>query len=303
MGGKRGQSRTSLACPPRLADYPAGSWVVSVCFFALMLWGWVAAWTAQICFTYTVGLMIKSKTRLEAWNGFLFRLFSAKLTFLLTPFVSMKVKGWKPTKDMVAARKGVMVVANHRSFMDPFALGAAMFPLECKYVAKADLFAVPFGGWAMGRAGDLKVKFDKHKNAGWGTVKGSTGQLLALAATQLQAGNSVAMFPEGTRMGFDDQKSRDAENCVMPFKPPFFDLAKKLDVPVVCVAIKGTDDVWPVGSNMLRPATITVDVAEPLDPNNFDTDEAFADAARKLLGDMYLRLCREDGAVGKTKET
>jgi len=261
-----------------------------------MLSGWVASWLAQLLFTYTVGWFISSKTRLQFWNGYLFRLCAAAPVARFVPGISIKktVNSWQPTEEYVNGKKAVMIIANHRSFMDPFALGSAMLPLETKYVAKSELFKVPFGGWAMKRGGDLAVRFDKNKNQGWGTVKGSTGQLLLQAAEHLQNGNSIAIFPEGTRMGFDATRAAEAaahESKLMPFKPPFFDLAKKLNISVVCVAMRGTDDVWPVGSNMQRPASVLIDIAEPISPTQFNSDVEFADAMRIKLGKMYQDLC------------
>ena len=294
---KTSSSRTSLAFPPALSDYPAGSWVMTVLFLSAMVWGWVLSWLAQVLFSCSVGWFMRSKTRLQSWQGYWFRLFSAKMTMTVVPGLSIRKtsSSWQAPKEVLMGEKAVLVVANHRSFLDPFALGASLFPLECKYVAKADLFKVPFGGWAMCRAGDLAVKFDKNRNQGWGTVKGSTGELLRLAAEQLSSGNSVAIYPEGTRMGYSPEKSLEAKGCgVMNFKPAFFDLAKKLDVPIVCVAMKGTDDAWPVGSNMLRPASILVDVSEPMLPADYDSDVALADAARNNLGAMYTKLCQNN---------
>lgn len=205
---------------------------------------------------------------------------------------------WTPPPEVVAGRKGVLVVCNHRSFMDPFALCSGLLPLETKYVAKGDLFSVPFGGWAMKNAGDLPVKFDpKGSKGGWGMVKGATGQLLLKAQETLLAGNSVAIFPEGTRMGFDAEKAAAAAadpSRLMEFKPPFFDLAKKSGVPVVVCAMRGADDVWPVGSNMMRGATITLSVSAPLDGADYADDAAFAAAARKRMGELYAKLCESE---------
>lgn len=289
--------KTALATPPRLEDYPPAHWPTTVCLAVLMLSGWVATWLAQLVFSYTVGWFLR-KPRLELWNGYLFRLLAAAPVAYLIPGVRMRktATSWRPSRDIIKGRKAVLVCANHRSFMDPFALGGALLPLETKYVAKSDLFKVPFGGWAMRRAGDLAVKFDKNKNQGWGTVKGSVGQLLVQASEQLTNGNSVAIFPEGTRMGYDAAKAKEAADHpskLAPFKPAFFNLAKKLDIPIVCVAMRGTDDVWPVGSNAMRPADIVVDVAAPLNPNDFKTDQDLADAVRDKIGHMYQALCKE----------
>lgn len=289
--------KTALACPPRLKDYPAASWTTTICFMLLMLSGWVMSWLAQLLFTYTVGLFL-TKSRLELWNGYLFRLLAAAPVAYLTPGIRTRLTAtsWKPPREIVQGHKGVLVCANHRSFMDAFALGGALLPLETKYVAKYDLFKVPFGGWAMRRAGDLAVKFDKKKNHGWGTVKGSVSQLLLNATEHLTNGHSIALFPEGTRMGYDMDKAKEASehpSKLAPFKPAFFDLAKKLDVPIVCVAMRGTDDVWPVGSNAMRPANIIVDIAAPIYPKEYPTDQALADATRNKIGEMYQALCKE----------
>ncbi|KAJ8602727.1 hypothetical protein CTAYLR_003788 [Chrysophaeum taylorii] len=289
--------RTALACPPMLADYPRGSRVTTLCFYANMVTGFVLTWVSQLVVTYTIGLLM-TKERRGRVCGYLVRIGCAGIVTSLTPGVRLRrsADSWIPPPEVVSGERAAIFVANHRSFMDPFALGAGLLPIEAKYVAKASIFTVPFGGWAMRRAGDLAIAFDASKG-GWGTVKGSVGKMLAEASRVLEAGTSVGLFPEGTRMGYDLDKAMEAAGHVsklMPFKPAFFDLAKKLKVPVVCVAMRGTDDVWPVGSNMIRPAEIVIKLAAPLDPDDFDTDKDLAEAARLLLGRTYQSLCKDD---------
>ena len=98
-------------------------------------------------------------------------------------------------------------------------------------------------------------------------------------------------------MGFDAEKAAAAAadpSRLMEFKPPFFDLAKKSGVPVVVCAMRGTDDVWPVGSNMMRGGTITLSVSAPLDGADYADDAAFAAAARKRMGELYAKLCESE---------
>mmetsp|Transcript_7008 Transcript_7008/g.20569 ORF Transcript_7008/g.20569 Transcript_7008/m.20569 type:complete len:281 (-) Transcript_7008:199-1041(-) len=244
-----GLPKNALAFPPKLEDYKPTSWFVTGFFIVTMLCGWVCTWLAQMLFTYTVGLTMPKK-RVEYWCGYLFRLLAAAPVAKYVPGISVEktADSYEIPAEVVRGEKPMMIICNHRSYMDPFALAAAMLPLETKYVAKSDLFKVPFGGWAMQRAGDLAVRFDPSRNAGWGTVKGSTGQLLAQAAAHFEAGNSVAIFPEGNRMGAYAEKAKEAAehpSKLMLFKPPFFDLCKKLSVPVVCVSMLGTDEIWP----------------------------------------------------------
>ena len=291
-----GLPKNALALPMKDEDYQPRNPFTTACFLVIMLSGWVVTWVVQMAFSYSVGLTMSAK-RKEYWNGYIFRVLSAAPVATLTPGISVtKTKtSWTPTREMIDGKKGVMVICNHRSYMDPFALAAAMLPLETKYVAKSDLFKVPFGGWAMKNAGDLAVRFDANKNAGWGTVKGSTGQLLAQAAAHFAAGNSVAIFPEGARMGISDEKCLEAKahpSKLMLFKPPFFDLCKKNDVPVVIVSMKGTDEIWPMGTVSMRPHDVVVHVHEPIHGKDYESDQAFCDAARMICGQGYLDLCK-----------
>jgi len=287
--------KNALALPPVMADYPKASMFTTTCFFLIGIGGWIVTWAVQLLFTYTVGWFLEEK-RLQYWNGYLFRLLAAAPVARLTPGVTVTKTpdSWVPSRAIVNGEKPVMVICNHRSYMDPFCLAAALLPLETKYVAKSDLFQVPFGGWAMKRAGDLAVMFDANKNAGWGTVKGSTGQLLAQAAAHFRAGNSVAIFPEGARMGVSEEKALDAAahpSKLMLFKPAFFDLCKKENVPVVVVSMRGTDEFWPTGRMSMAPAAVTVHVGPILDGADYETDQAFCDAARLACGRGYLALC------------
>ena len=152
----------------------------------------------------------------------------------------------------------------------------------------------------MKNAGDLAVRFDPKRSGGWGTVKGSTGQLLADAAAHFQAGNSIAIFPEGNRLGAYVDKTIEAgkhPTKLMPFKPPFFDCARKNGVPVVCVSMAGTDAVWPVKTLSMRPGKVTVHIHQPIDGAEFADDQAFCDACREVVGKGYLDLI---DSLGKT---
>lgn len=296
-----GAPKNALAFPPKLEDYDPPSKITTACLLVVAVSGWVVTWCAQIIFSCTVGLTM-SKKRKQYWNGYLFRLLSAAPVARLTPGIKVeKTKdSYEFTPDQINGKSAVMVVCNHRSDFDPFALAAAILPLETKYVAKSDLFKVPFGGWAMQRAGDLAVRFDPKRSGGWGTVKGSTGQLLADAAAHFQAGNSIAIFPEGNRLGAYVDKTIEAgkhPTKLMPFKPPFFDCARKNGVPVVCVSMAGTDAVWPVKTLSMRPGKVTVHIHQPIDGAEFADDQAFCDHCRDVVGMGYLDLI---DSLGKT---
>jgi 1-acyl-sn-glycerol-3-phosphate acyltransferase len=62
----------------------------------------------------------------------------------------------------------------------------------------ANLFLVPFGGWAMSLAGDLAVHFTPDKG-GWGVKKGSIGPMMDQAKSLINNGVFITVFPEGAR--------------------------------------------------------------------------------------------------------
>ena len=279
------------------SDDAPGSLLTTTLFAALIATTWVITCMLQAIIMATFG-MILPKHRWQLMTGSSFRSVQA-LCIKIHPRLSVRVTkdSWQFPPEVISGKKAVLVVCNHRSFFDPFALCAGLLPLETKYVAKGDLFNIPFGGWAMRAAGDLPVKFDPKNNGGWGTVKGSTGVLLQQAEDALLAGVSIAIFPEGTRMGYCSERTAEASahpTKLMPFKLPFFQLAKKHNIPVVVCAMHGADEIWPVGSSMLRPGTTTLHVSEPIHGADYDTDEAFADAARSRCGHSYQHLFEDE---------
>jgi 1-acyl-sn-glycerol-3-phosphate acyltransferase len=91
-----------------------------------------------------------------------------------------------------------VVVANHQSMLDILML--SRLPREMKWVAKEELFKIPWVGWMLRMSGDIPIRR--------GDVE-SGGEALARAKAYLARGMSVMMFPEGTR---------SAKGTLLPFK-------------------------------------------------------------------------------------
>src|SRR5215207_9538259 len=83
---------------------------------------------------------------------------------------------------------GVILAANHRSFLDPFAIGCCN-PRPIYFVAKQELFRNPLLGWMLNCLGAFPVRRGESDDE---SVKTS----LAL----LERGQAVVIFPEGTRI-------------------------------------------------------------------------------------------------------
>lgn len=89
--------------------------------------------------------------------------------------------------ENVPAAGGVLLCANHRSNWDPPLLGASV-SRPVYFMAKEELFRVPFLAWWMKVVGAFPVK---RGAADLGSIR--------RALTLLKDGHAVAVFPEGTR--------------------------------------------------------------------------------------------------------
>jgi 1-acyl-sn-glycerol-3-phosphate acyltransferase len=61
-------------------------------------------------------------------------------------------------------QKSYILVSNHQSNFDIFAL-LGYLPIQFRWIAKAELFRVPFMGWAMHRIGYISIERDSPKKA------------------------------------------------------------------------------------------------------------------------------------------
>jgi 1-acyl-sn-glycerol-3-phosphate acyltransferase len=75
------------------------------------------------------------------------------------------------------------------------------------------------------------------------------------AARRIRSGQSVVIFPEGTR-------TRDGR--LLPFKKGGFHLAMESGVDIVPVAIHGSRKTMPRGAALIRAGTVTVEVGAPI---------------------------------------
>jgi 1-acyl-sn-glycerol-3-phosphate acyltransferase len=156
-----------------------------------------------------------------------------------TPFWRVSLEGRLPEPPAT-----FVVVPNHRSMVD--ALAIARLPREMKWIGKAEVFRIPWLGWAFRIAGYVPVvRGDKES----GSVA------LARLRRYLDAGIPVGLFAEGTR-------SRDG--TLSPFRPGPFKLAVDAGVPIVPVAITGAGEAMPPDQVWIRPARIRMRILPPI---------------------------------------
>ncbi|HWP35775.1 MAG TPA: lysophospholipid acyltransferase family protein [Thermodesulfobacteriota bacterium] len=145
----------------------------------------------------------------------------------------------------------VVFVANHRSHLDiPVLCLALGRPL--RFVAKRELVRIPFFGWALFLLGHITVDRRNPEQA---------RLALERAAGRVRGGLSVLFFAEGTR----GTPELIARSRLAPLKKGGIVLALTAGVPLVPVAIAGTERILPKGSLAVRPGEVRVRIGPPLD--------------------------------------
>jgi 1-acyl-sn-glycerol-3-phosphate acyltransferase len=138
-----------------------------------------------------------------------------------------------------------VAVSNHQSFLDIFAMSRQR--REMKWIAKEEVFRIPFIGLFFRLSGDIPVLRGDRE---------SGGAALQKARWYLDRGMPVMIFPEGTR-------SRDGR--MGAFKPGAFRLAIEAQVPILPVAVTGSAYGMPKGSPWIRPTLVLIRVLEPVE--------------------------------------
>ncbi len=137
----------------------------------------------------------------------------ARIACWVTP-VHVFVSG----KGNIAPKKSYVIVANHQTGWDIFLLYGYL-PIDFRWIMKMELRKLPFIGYASEKVGHIFIDRSSPRAA---------MQSLEEAKRKLVNGNSVLIFPEGTRS--ENQQMR-------PFKKGAFKLAYELGLDILPVTI------------------------------------------------------------------
>jgi glycerol-3-phosphate dehydrogenase (NAD(P)+) len=109
---------------------------------------------------------------------------------LLTPVLLVYLRLGRAGREYGRVDDGLIVAANHRSFLDPFVIGATLpWRRPMNYVAKVELFERRWQGWLLSRLGAFPIR------------RGESDELAMETARQaVMRGGAVCIFPEGTRI-------------------------------------------------------------------------------------------------------
>jgi 1-acyl-sn-glycerol-3-phosphate acyltransferase len=143
-------------------------------------------------------------------------------------------------------QKSYILVSNHQSNFDIFTL-LGYLPIQFRWIAKAELFRLPFLGWAMSRIGYIPIERDSPKKA---------YRSMLQAAEKVRKSVSVMIFPEGTR---------SPDGNLQPFKKGLFLIALKSQAPILPIAIRGTGKIMQKGDWRIHPGKVDIIIAPPIE--------------------------------------
>ncbi len=164
-----------------------------------------------------------------------------------------------------------LIVGNHRSNLDPFAVGVALPSRALTFMAKVELFRHPLLRYLLPRWGAFP--FVRQ-------ISDTRGVRLLMA--MLDRGEAVVLFPEGTR---------SRTGALGTFDAGFVRLAVRRRVPIILAAIKNTEKALPVGHRFPRPRVgITVHLAGPVELSEYYGRKLTPAAAERVAEELRARI-------------
>lgn len=174
-------------------------------------------------------------------------------------------------KHRIPKQGGVLILANHRSDIDPVAVQVAC-PRPIYFMAKSELFDMKGLGTILRWFKAFPVKRGEPDRSA-----------LKKAIEYLKEGNVVCVFPEG---------ELSASGKMLPLKPGVALLVRQSGCQVICLGLRNTARIMPYGKLIPRPALAKIS-AHWGEPHSFDRHAE----AEEIMGwaDAQLRCLTEEG--------
>ncbi|WP_207948176.1 lysophospholipid acyltransferase family protein [Metallococcus carri] len=170
---------------------------------------------------------------------------------LIGPALNLMFRPWVDGEQNIPDKGGAIFASNHLSFSDSFLL-ALILPRRMTFVAKADYFT----------GTGLKGRLTKAFFSGVGQIPidrsgGSASEGALKSGLQvLRRGEFFGIYPEGTR---------SPDGRLYKGKTGVARLALEAGVPVIPVAMIGTDKAQPTGQIVPKIMRIGIRIGKPMD--------------------------------------
>jgi 1-acyl-sn-glycerol-3-phosphate acyltransferase len=201
-----------------------------------------------------------------------FTCFWASLYTWFNPAWRVQIEG----RDKIRADGTYVMVANHQSLLDILVLFRIF--AHFKWVSKIENFRVPLIGWNM-----TLNRYIRLKRGDRASVK----QMFEHCSKTLEEGNSIMMFPEGTRSPNGELRA---------FKTGAFEIAKNSALPILPIVLDGTADALPKRGFVLQGHhRIRITVLDEIPPSEFE-DESVEELTERVHSQIAARLTQMTAA-------
>ena len=163
--------------------------------------------------------------------------------------------------ENVPANGGVIIAANHQTYLDPFWLSLQV-KRPIRYLAWSAAFSWPVVGRCLTWLGAWPL-----------ALEGSDPAAIRRSIQWLRDGGAVVIFPEGGRSTSTGEMDR--------FKAGAVRLALEANVPILPVTIKGGNRIWPRGWRVPRLGKVVVTYHPLYHPAQPPAEETRAFARRE----------------------
>jgi 1-acyl-sn-glycerol-3-phosphate acyltransferase len=170
---------------------------------------------------------------------------------LLGPLMRLLARPTIEGQHHIPEKGGAILAGNHLAVADSF-LVPLLLPRRVTYLAKREYFIQP------GLVGWIKRVF--FTGVGQVPVDRASG-----SAAQAALETAVRLLGEGKLLGIYPEGTRSPDGRLYKGKTGVARMALEADVPVIPVAVIGTNELNPIGSRMWRPHHVHIRIGEPLD--------------------------------------
>ena len=199
----------------------------------------------------------------------------------LGPILRAVFRPWLSGEENVPVEGGAILASNHLSFSDSIFL-PLMLRRRVTFLAKADYFT------GRGIKGRLTAAFIK----GVGQLPldrsggGASNAALATGLRVLGGGDLLGIYPEGTR---------SPDGRLYRGKTGVARMALEARVPVLPVAMIGTDKVQPIGRIMPHLGRVGIVIGAPLDFSRYEGMEDDRFVLRSITDEIMYELMQLSG--------
>ncbi len=200
---------------------------------------------------------------------------------LIAPLTNLLFRPWVKGMDNIPAEGGAILASNHLSVSDSIFLPVAV-DRPVVFLAKMEYFT------GKGLKGKLTALFFRLSNQLPMDRSGGVASANSLGAGEqaLLDGHLLGIYPEGTR---------SPDGRLYRGKVGVAKLALATGVPVIPVAMIGTDKVQPIGKTVPNIRRVGLIVGEPLDFSRYEGMEDDRFVQRSVTDEIMYALMRLSG--------